>query len=103
MKRFVPFCLALILVVLACGQNLPATAYPTPEQSIFDTGRTAYGFFPSPSELTDKSQLATLQGIGEHGDVILIQDALPWADFLDSADGDSQSHEEFDHRHRVRP
>lgn len=91
MKRFILFFLSLALATLACGQNLPATAYPTPEKSVFDSGRTAYCFFPSPSELTDKSQLATLQGIGEHGDVILIQEALPWADFLDGIDGDSQS------------
>lgn len=91
MKRWVIFSLVLVLGTLACGQTLPATAYPTPEQSVFDSGRTAYGFFPNPPELTDKSQLATLPGIGEHGDVILIQEALPWADFLDGMDGDSQS------------
>ena len=87
MKRFVLLVLALVSGVLICGQNSSATAYPTPEQSVFDTGRTAYGFFPSPPELTEESVLATLQGIGEHGDVILIQRALPWADFLDSMDG----------------
>ena len=91
MKRLIISLLALVTVTLACGQNLPATAYPTPEESVFDSGRTAYGFFPSPSEFTDKSLLATLQGIGEHGNIILIQEALPWADFLDGADGDSQS------------
>ena len=91
MKRLIISLLALVTVTLACGKNLPATAYPTPKESVFDSDRTAYGFFPSPSEFTDKSLLATLQGIGEHGDVILIQDALPWAGFLDSAGGDSQS------------
>ena len=91
MKRFIPFILVLVLVALACSEGVPATPFPTPEESVFDAGRTVYGFFPSPSELTEESVLATLEGIGEHGDVILLQEALPWTDFLDGADGDSQT------------
>ena len=91
MKRFTLGFLALVWVTLACAGQAPVTAYPTLEESIFDKNRTAYGFFPSPPELTDESLLSTVQGIGEHGDVILIQDALPWADFFDGVDGDSQT------------
>lgn len=91
MKRFILCVLILVLATLACADEVPATPFPTPEKSVFDARRTVYGFFPSPSELTEKSMLATLEGIGEHGDVILLQQALPWADFLDAADGDSQT------------
>ena len=91
MKRFLLFAIVLIWVALACGLSVPATAFPKPETSVFDAGRTVYGFFPSPPELTNESMLATIQGIGEHGEVILVQEALPWAEFLDEVDGDSQS------------
>jgi hypothetical protein len=89
MRRFILFVLVLALGTLACGLGVPSTPFPTPETSVFDSGRTVYGFFPSPPELTHESMLATIEGIGEHGDVLLVQEALPWADFLDGADGDS--------------
>ncbi len=91
MKRLFPSVFVLMLAALACSGQAPATPFPTPEKSVFDAGRTVYGFFPSPSEFTEQSVLATLEGIGEHGDVILLQEALPWADFLDGVDSDSQT------------
>ena len=90
-KRFLLVFLTLVWITLACAGQVPATVYPTSEKSVFDEGRTAYGFFPSPPEFTDESLLSTVQGIGEHGDVILVQEALPWADFIDGVDGDSQA------------
>ncbi|MFZ5819632.1 MAG: hypothetical protein ACOYYJ_07005 [Chloroflexota bacterium] len=90
MKRFLFATLVLTLTVLACGAQVPATPFPTPENTVFDSGRTAYGFFPSPPELTTESVIATMQGIGEHGDVILVQRAVPWEDFIERGDSESQ-------------
>ncbi|MEX0787973.1 MAG: hypothetical protein WD040_04160 [Anaerolineales bacterium] len=80
---------------LACGgapTNPAATAgpSPTPRPSVFDSGRTAYGFFPSPPEPVLESVLQTFQDMGEHADVVLVQQNIAWEDFLDSPDGDSQ-------------
>jgi hypothetical protein len=84
--------LCLVVLSLACGQSLPpaATAPPTAEHLVFDSGRTAYGFFPSPPEMTTQSMLTTLKVMGEHSDLALIQRDIPWKDFLDSSDGPSQ-------------
>ena len=95
--------LSLTLTVLACSGGAAAnpalsptspsvTLSPTvtPGPSIFDSGRTVYGFFPSPPEMTVESLLATLDTLAQHGDVALIQKAVPWKDFLASPDGDSQ-------------
>jgi hypothetical protein len=84
---------ALLLAVLACGNatSLPAfQTAATPTTSIFDSGKTAFGFFPSPPEGTSESFIATIKTISEHGDVILLQQAIPWADFVDSSSGASQ-------------
>ena len=84
---------ALSIATLACAA-LNATATPgpylTPAHSVFDTSRTVYGFFPSPPELTIASVMATIQGIGQHGDVLLLQRSVPWGDFQKSADAASQ-------------
>jgi hypothetical protein len=61
---------------------------------VFNSGRTAFGFFPSPPEITTESFIATLQAIGQHGDVVLLQVQVPWADFINGPDGGSQSIEE---------
>ena len=90
MKRFFFIVIILALAALACGESIPSTPYQTPEVSVFDAGRTVYGFFPSPPKLTTESVIATIQGIGQHGDVILVQRTIPWADFIGSADGKSQ-------------
>lgn len=90
MKRFITFVILLVLATLACGRNAPATPFPTPETSAFDTGRTAYGFFPSPPEASLDSILNHYQSIGEHADFVLFQHAIPWEDFLESADCKSQ-------------
>jgi len=79
---------ALLLTILACsGGPLPT---PTADASIFDSGRTAYGFFPSPPEASLESIRQTFHDLGEHGDVVLVQQNIAWEDFLDSPDGDSQ-------------
>lgn len=94
MKHFLILILLLALAILACGQTGTPTPFPTPDNSAFASGQTLYGFFPSPPELTNESMLATFQGIGEHGDVILLQKAVPWEDFLDGIDGNSPTIQE---------
>jgi hypothetical protein len=80
----------LLAAPLACSNATP-TLPPPPESSIFDTGRTAFGFFPSPPEPTYDSIVDTFRAMGEHGDVVLIQPNIPWQDFVDGPDGDSQA------------
>ncbi len=78
----------LLLTALACSGGLLPT--PTAEESIFDAGRTAYGFFPSPPEASLESVRQTFHDLGEHGHVVLAQQNIAWEDFLDSPDGESQ-------------
>src|SRR5574337_1273771 len=93
----------LLLAALACGNN---TATPTPRPSvgiptrtpdpsqlgdpIFDSGQTAYGFFPSPPEPTLDSILSHFQALGQHADFVLVQQNIPWEDFKQGVEGDSQ-------------
>ena len=90
MKRLIPFTLVLVLATLACGQSVPATPFPTPESSIFDSGQTVYGFFPSPPEASLNSILNHYKSLGNHADFVLFQHAIPWEDFLENADCESQ-------------
>ncbi|TET52716.1 MAG: hypothetical protein E3J64_04705 [Anaerolineales bacterium] len=91
--------IVLLATALACGGEketvTPAdTTEPsaTPTQiSVFDSGRAAYGFFLSPPEPTEESFLANIEAIGRHGDVFLTMPQVPWADFIDSADGESSA------------
>src|SRR5688572_17254854 len=81
---------ALLIATLACGSTTGTStpgAQPTPEHSVFDAGRTVYGFFPSPPDITFESVLATIKAIGEHGDVLLVQRNIPWNDFLKGTEG----------------
>ncbi len=89
MKRIHLALVALVLVSLACGQSsdLPAS----PQHSVFDEGRTAYGFFPSPPQVSILSVFDTFKAIGEHGDFVLIQQNCAWQDFVTSVDGKSQT------------
>lgn len=90
MKRLFLFLSALAVTALACGSSTPSIP-PTPQNSIFDTTKTAYGFFPSPPEVTLESVFKTFETMGEHGDFVLIQQNAKWEDFVDSVDGESQT------------
>lgn len=82
----------LVLAVLACGGTTPtSTTASVAATSIFDSGRTAFGFFPSPPEPVLSSIFQTFVDMGEHGDVVLVQQNIAWEDFLDSPDSDSQA------------
>jgi hypothetical protein len=81
-------CLAgLLLAMLACQLTQPSP----PSPSVFDLGRTAYGFFPTPPEVNLLSVWNTFHAIGQHGDVVLIQQAVPWNDFRTGIDGKSKT------------
>jgi hypothetical protein len=94
--------LMLLLVLLACDDD-PAlktapseqTSTPSRAGSVFDSGRTAYGFFPSPPRPTTNSVVRTLQGMADHADVVLFQEPIPWEDFIDASGGESQKIEEM--------
>jgi len=80
----------LLLASLACngGQSIP----PTPENSIFDSGKTAYGFFPSPPEATLESIFQLYKDMSLHGDFVLIQQNTAWEDFAEGGtDTESQT------------
>jgi hypothetical protein len=96
MKRIGLPTLAIILAILACAT--PATGgssqgtpgeIPTLGTSPFDLGRTVYGFFPSPPEATTQSVIDTYKAIAQHGDVVLLQQNIPWETFATSAEADS--------------
>ena len=90
MRRFIIVFWVLVLTTLACkssDQSIP----PTPQNSVFDSGRTAYGFFPSPPEVSLQSVLQTFKGISQHGDFVLIQQNAAWEDFLQGVEGESQT------------
>ena len=89
-----PLCsvpLILLLVMLACSSSPAATPGPIPSlaSSPLALGRTVYGFFPSPPEVSLQSVMDTYKAIGEHGDVVLLQQNIPWADFEKGIDGNS--------------
>lgn len=95
MKQFAVAIFILALAALACGQSAQTAAstttpVPTPAQSVFDSGRTGYGFFPTPPEVSLASVLQIYKDIGNHGDFVLLQPNTPWKDFVNGADGESQ-------------
>jgi hypothetical protein len=89
MRRLFPALSILLLAALACrgGQALP----PPPEPSIFDSGNTAYGFFPSPPEATLESILQLFKDMSQHGDFVLVQQNTAWEDFVNGTEGESQT------------
>ena len=91
MKRSVIFVLILGIAALACGGQAPAALLPTPKGSSFDAGRTVYGFFPSPPEVSQASVLKLYKDLGDHADFVLIQQNTPWQDFVSSVGGDFKS------------
>jgi hypothetical protein len=82
----------LIAVTVACSFSQASTPAPIPtlQSSPFDLRRTVYGFFPSPPEVTTQSVIDTYTAIGRHGDVVLLQQNIPWEAFTASPDTESQ-------------
>lgn len=87
--RLLAALLALLFAALACSSGGAPVSIPTLERSPYDLGRTLYGFFPSPPKATTESIIETYAAIGQHGDVALLQQNIPWADFVDSPEAES--------------
>lgn len=81
---------AILMVILACNggsESIP----PTPQNSIFDSGKTAYGFFPSPPEVSLESVFQLYKDMGAHGDFVLIQQNTAWEEFIGGVEGKSKT------------
>jgi hypothetical protein len=95
---------SLAIAGLACS-NQKAPVPPRPTDPVDDTIRgqddgvrsdgTAFGFFPSPPDTGIESVLNHFEALGEHADFILIQPNVPWEDFVDGIEGESQSREDI--------
>ncbi|NPA92433.1 MAG: hypothetical protein GXO56_01970 [Chloroflexi bacterium] len=91
-----PFLLALALLILACGQGTPAsTLYPTafasPPNPSTAASRPLMGFFPTPAEVSVASIIQTIHNMSAHADVVLIQQPIPWEDFVASPEANSKA------------
>lgn len=91
MKRLSLFSLILILVSLACGESSPVTPFPTRENPASASGRTIYGFFPSPPKATLTSVVGHFKDLSQYADFVLFQHNIPWEEFVDSAEGAGKS------------
>ncbi len=77
----------MLLAALGCKFAQPSP----PSPSVFDSGRTVYGFFPTPPDVNLLSVLSTFHAIAQHGDVALLQQPVPWDDFRGGIDGKSKA------------
>ncbi|MEW6084023.1 MAG: hypothetical protein AB1607_05435 [Chloroflexota bacterium] len=78
----------LLLASLACnGGGVPAY----PENSIFDSDKTAYGFFPVAPEAEIESIFQLYKDLSLHADFVLLQQNTAWDDFVNGTDGESQT------------
>jgi hypothetical protein len=82
---------AALLVVWACSTLHPMA----PSPSVFDSGRTVFGFFPTPPEVSILSAWSTHRAIAAHGDAVLIQQPVAWDDFRSGIDGESKGIEDI--------
>ncbi len=90
MKRLLIAVFIIALITLACGAQTPSTPFPTSTSSVFDSNRTTYGFFPTPPEVSVQSVMKIYKDISAHADFALLQQNVPWSDFVNSVDGESQ-------------
>jgi hypothetical protein len=85
----------LALAMLACatsGGGNAATPEPIPTLARSPLSKkTAYGFFPSPPKVSQQSILDLYKALGQHADVVLLQQNIPWSDFSKSPDAPSQA------------
>lgn len=89
MRRIFISLTLFLIASLACGGT--SSIPPTPENSVFDSGRTAFGFFPSPPEVTIESVFQLFKDMNAHGDFVLIQQNTDWESFVTGVEGESQT------------
>ncbi len=90
----------LLVAGLACGSptQVPGPV-PTPHITPLPEGQTAYGFFPSPPEITYQSVLGHYADMGGHADVVLLQQNIPWTSF--PLEGEAEPQPLIDIRNQV--
>lgn len=101
MKQILCLFLVLVMASLACQSGSLATPFPTPEHSVFDAQRTAYGFFPSPPEASTVSVLNHYKALSDHADFVLFQHSLPWEDFIAGVEGKSEKRDDIINQARL--
>lgn len=91
---------AVVVMTLACGTppQIPAPI-PTPHVTPLPEGTTAYGFFPSPPEITIESVVAHYADMAQHADVVLLQQNIPWTAF--PLEGEAEPQPLIDIRNQV--
>ncbi|MDR3572313.1 MAG: hypothetical protein P4L50_00490 [Anaerolineaceae bacterium] len=87
--------LILTIVTLACGSgSAGSNSTPAPIPTLANSPlskKTVYGFFPSPPEISQQSVVDLYKAMGQHADVVLLQESIPWNDFARSEDAPSQA------------
>ncbi len=86
MKRTITAAIATALGILACNGGATPTVPPAPQVSVFDSSETIYGFFPSPPEASLESVFQIYKDIGKHANVVLLQENIPWNEFVEGVD-----------------
>lgn len=68
----------------------PTRAPITPvSREVFDFSRTGFGFFPTPPEPSVDSSVENIKNMSDHADVLLFQEQVPWIDFQNGVDAES--------------
>ncbi|MBN1692459.1 MAG: hypothetical protein JW845_02770 [Dehalococcoidales bacterium] len=88
MKRILIALLLISFLLFAACPQQDTPAYPVYPDAL---GRTAYGFFPSPTEATVQGIFDIYEAMGRHADVALLQQNIPWEEFVDSVQTNSKT------------
>ena len=88
-KRFFFFLLVCSLLIIPTSFAFAREKISSEPNVAAD--RTLYGFFPSPPQATFESIFQHYEDLGQYGDFVLFQHNVPWLDFVNSVDGESQS------------
>jgi hypothetical protein len=87
--------LILALAMLACASSGAGSgSIPAPIPTLAHSPlskKTVYGFYPSPPKVSVQSVFDLYKALGQHADVVLLQENIPWSDFAKSEDGPSQA------------
>jgi hypothetical protein len=90
----------LLAAGLACGSPVQIPGpIPTPHITPLPEGQTAYGFFPSPPEITYESVLHHYADMARHADVVMLQQNVPWTSF--PLEGEAEPQPLIDIRNQV--